>query len=85
LAVLACNGETDGLADGCRAQVARALRVAVSGTTFGRLVLSASDRASLRLRQELLSRTAVLGKQLPGTTATVTLRFKETSGRRPSP
>lgn len=80
LAVLACNGETDGEGNGCRAQVARALLAAVSGTTFGRLVLSASGRASLRLRQELFSLAGALTEQLRGTTATVSLRFTEASG-----
>src|SRR5258708_1219087 len=75
VAVLACNGQTDGDADGCRAQVARTLLAAVSGTTFGRLVLSASGSSSLRLRQELLSLTGALSEQLQGTTATVSLRF----------
>jgi hypothetical protein len=74
VAVLACNNtETGGTADGCRARVAGTLLAAVSGTTFGRLVLSASDRASLRLRQELLSLTGSLSMQLRGTTATVSL------------
>jgi hypothetical protein len=79
VAVLACNGETDGEANGCRAQVAHTLLAAVRGTTFGRLVLSASGRASLRLRQELLSLTGALSEQLRGTTATVSLKFTEAS------
>lgn len=77
VAVLACNERTDGDGDGQRAQVARTLLDAVSGATFGRLVLSASERASFRLRQELLSLTGALTEQLRGTTATVLLRFVE--------
>jgi hypothetical protein len=75
VAVLACNGQTDGEADGCRAQVARTLLAAVRGTTFGRLVLSASSSASLRLRHELVSLAGALSEELEGTTATVSLRF----------
>lgn len=79
VAVLACNAETDGGVEGWRAQVARALLGAVSDTAFGRLVLSVSERASLRLRQELFSLTGELGQELQGTTATVSLRFTEAS------
>jgi len=77
VAVLACNAEAGGEADGHRAQVACTLLAAVRGTAFGRLVLSASGRASLRLRQELLSLTGALSEELRGTTATVSLRFTE--------
>ena len=78
VAVLACNGETaDGEADGYRTQVARTLLSAVSSKTLGRLVLSASGRASVRLREELLALTGTLSAQLQGTTATVSLRFTE--------
>jgi hypothetical protein len=77
VAVLACNGEMEGDAEGYRAQVAHTLLAAVTSTTFGRLVLSASGRASLRLREELLSLTGTLSEQIQGTTATVSLRFTE--------
>jgi hypothetical protein len=79
VAVLACNGDTDSEVDGYRAQVARTLLAAVRGATFGRLVLSASGHASLRLREELLALTGALSEHLSGTTATVSLRFTETS------
>jgi hypothetical protein len=80
VAVLACNGETaDGEADGYRTQVARTLLSAVSSKTLGRLVLSASGRASVRLREELLALTGTLSAQLQGTTATVSLRFTDES------
>ncbi len=75
VAVLACNGEPDGEADGYRAQVARALLGAVMGTTFGRLVLSASGGASPRVRRELLALTGALSEELRGSAATVSLRF----------
>jgi hypothetical protein len=77
VAVLACNGETGGEAGGYRAQIARTLLAAVTGTTFGRLVLSASDGVSLGVRQELLALAGALSEQLRGTTATVSLRFTE--------
>ncbi len=66
-----CNGETDSETHACRARVARALLAAVSATTFGRLVLTASRCASLPLRQELFSLMGALSEQLRGTTATV--------------
>jgi hypothetical protein len=79
VAVLACNGETGGEVDGCRAQIARTLLAAVTRTTFGRLVLSAGGRASLGVRHELLGLAGALTEQLRGTTATVSLRFIEAS------
>src|ERR1700733_14563927 len=71
VAVLACNGEIDGEANGYRVQVAHTLLGAVTGTTFGRLVLSAGGGASLLVRQELLALAGTLSEQLRGTTATV--------------
>jgi len=80
VAVLACNGETGGEVDGCRAQIARTLLGAVTRTTFGRLVLSApGGRISLGVRHELLALAGALTEQLRGTTATVSLRFTEAS------
>jgi hypothetical protein len=79
VAVLACNGETGGEAEGYRAQIAHTLLAAVTGTTFGRLVLTASGGASLRVRQELLALAGMLSEQLRGTTATVSVRFTEAS------
>jgi hypothetical protein len=77
VAVLACNGETEGEAASYRAQVARTLLAAVTGATLGRLVLSASGGASLRLRHELLSLAGMLSEELRGTTATVSLKFTD--------
>jgi hypothetical protein len=79
VAVLACNAATDGEVDGYRAKIARALLAAVKQTTFGRLVLSASGGASLRLRQELFALAGALSEELRGTTASVSLRFPEAS------
>jgi hypothetical protein len=79
VAVLACNGETSGEADSCRAQIARTLLAAVMGTTFGHLVLSAGGSAALRVRQELIALAGTLSEQLRGTSATVSLRFTEAS------
>ncbi len=77
VAVLACNGDTDGEVDRYRTKIARTLLAAVMGTTFGRLVLSASCGASLRARQELLAIAGTLTEQLRGTSATVSLSFSE--------
>jgi hypothetical protein len=77
VAVLACNGEADGEVDGYRAKIACTLLAAVTGTTCGRLVLSVSSGASLRVRQELLALAGTLSEHLRGTTATVSLRFTE--------
>jgi|SRR5580658_5167379 hypothetical protein len=79
VAVLACNEETEGAVDGYRAKIARTLLAAVKDATFGRLVLSASGGASLRLRQELFALAGTLSEQLRGTSATVSLRFPEAS------
>jgi hypothetical protein len=80
VAVLACNGATDGGDDGYRAQIARTLLAAVKDTSFGRLVLSGGE--SPRLRQELFALAGTLSEQLRGTTATMSLRFSEASRRK---
>ena len=79
VAVLACNSATDGAALVRRAQVARALLGAVTFSTCGRLILGASERASHQLRQELLALAEALNDEVRGTTATVSLRFAESS------
>jgi hypothetical protein len=53
--------------------------VTVAG--FGKLVLTAPGRASMRQRCELLSLAGELSQRLRGATATVSLRFGE-GGRR---
>lgn len=79
VAVLACNEEADAQTGTCRAKVARTLLAAVTRAKFGRLVLTASSRASLRVRHELLLLAGALSEQLRGTTATVSLKFTEAS------
>jgi hypothetical protein len=60
VAVLACNAATDVAATADRADVAHALLGAVAAARFGRLVLSASDSAPIRLRCELVSLAGAL-------------------------
>lgn len=77
VAVLACNGEADVQTGTCRAKVARTLLAAVSRATFGRLVLTASSRVPMRVRNELFLLAGTLSENLRGTTATVSLKFTE--------
>ena len=51
----------------------------VTSTTCGRLVLSASGRASRQLREELLRLAGELTEELRGATATISLRFADAS------
>jgi hypothetical protein len=81
VAVLACNAAADGRTVRRRTEVARALLAAVRDSGFGRLILSASSRASLRLREELAALAGVLGEP-PDTSATVSLMFVEEQGPR---
>jgi hypothetical protein len=81
VAVLACNGETDGAEPNPRTQIAFRLLAAVTTATFGRLVLSASDGASLPLREELFALADALSAKLRGTTATVSLKFGDLGPR----
>lgn len=75
VAVLACNAAADGQAASLRLSLARRLLGAVSGTTCGRLVVSASVTASRDLREALLVLVGALTEELRGTTTTVSLRF----------
>jgi hypothetical protein len=77
VAVVACNHETQEHAPGTREQVARALLGEVARARLGRLVLSASAGSSLLLRQQLFSLASVLGEQLRGSSASVSLKFNE--------
>ncbi len=78
VAVLACNDATDSVTADRRIAVGRELLAAIKRAFHGRLVLTASaGRASLRLRQHLLSLAETLTDELRGTSATVTLRFTE--------
>ena len=80
VAVLACNALT-GDASRRRAELARTLLGAIASATCGRLILSASGHASPRLMSELLALSEALTLELRGTTATVSLRFLEGSGK----
>jgi hypothetical protein len=75
VAVLACNEQTDVTSVARRAELARELLAAVAAVSFGRLVLSAAERASMQLRGELLSLAGALSHTLAGTAATVSVRF----------
>jgi hypothetical protein len=78
VAVLACNGATDAASADRRAHVARELLASVSRTFRGRLVLTASAwRASSLFRHHMLTLAGTLTDHLPGTSATVTLRFTD--------
>jgi ABC-type transporter Mla subunit MlaD len=78
VAVLACNDLTGDVA-GHRATLARTLLRAVASATCGRLILSASRKASPRLLRELLALSEALAEELRGTTATVSLRLVDGS------
>jgi hypothetical protein len=79
VAVLACNPAAGGATALRRAQLARMLLGLVTSTTCGRLVLSASGRASRQLREELLRLAGELTEELRGATATISLRFADAS------
>ena len=83
VAVLACNEATDAASVRRRAAVAHALLVAVTAVGFGRLVLSSAEGAPMRLRRELLSLAGALSFGLPGTSATVSVRFGAATGAWP--
>jgi hypothetical protein len=65
--------------------MAHELVAAVAATGFGRLVLTAPDRISMRERCELLSLVGELSHKLRGSTATVSVRFGEASRREIGP
>jgi hypothetical protein len=80
VALLACNEATDTASVTSRAEVAHELLTTVAAAGFGRLVLTASDRTSMRQRCELLSLAGELSLRIQGMTTTVSVRFGE--GRR---
>ena len=75
VALLACAEGADDASARRRAELAHELLAAVTVATCGRLALCAPDRASLRLRQELMSLAGELSDHLPGTMTTVSVRF----------
>jgi len=81
VAVLACNAARGEAVAGQRAQLARMLLGAIACATSGRLILSASRSTSHGLVRELLALAEALAEELRGTTATVSLRLGEASGR----
>jgi hypothetical protein len=82
VAVLACNGATDGATEQRRAGVAGKLLASVSQTARGRLVLTASaGRESTLVRHRLLSLAGTLSDQLRGTSASLTLKFTDDRDR----
>ena len=76
VAVLACNEATDDASVASRKEVAQELASAVAATRFGRLVLSAAERASVQLRHGLISLAGALSNELRGTS--VWVRFTGT-------
>jgi hypothetical protein len=77
VAVLACNQEADPSSVSRRAEVAHELLTSVTVGGFGRLVLTASNRVSMRQLCELLSLAGELRRRLRGATASVSVRFGE--------
>jgi hypothetical protein len=75
IAVLACSDVVDPSLRARRVEVAAELLAAVNVGRFGRVVLSAADRASAELRDELLSLAGALSPRLRGTSTTVSVRF----------
>jgi hypothetical protein len=76
IAVLACNESIDGASALRRAELARELLMAVAGVRFGRLVLSAAERASAPVRRELFLLAGTLSQSGGGPSPTVSVKFK---------
>jgi hypothetical protein len=77
VAVLACNAAVGAAAAAARTQLARVLFGTVTEALHGRLVLSASARATRQLREELLRLAGTLTEGLRGRRATVSVHFTE--------
>jgi|HubBroStandDraft_1064217.scaffolds.fasta_scaffold188942_2 hypothetical protein len=77
VAVLACNEATDVASAARRAELAHELLSVVAAVGFGRLILSAAERASMPLRHELLSLAGALSHTRRGTATVVSVRFCE--------
>jgi hypothetical protein len=78
VAVIACNGATDAASVAGRERLARELLAAVADSSYGRVMLSASELASTQLRLELLSLAEALSYAGRGR-ATVLVKFTEPS------
>jgi hypothetical protein len=85
VAVLACNAAVGAAAAVGRAKLAKLLLETVMTTLRGRLILTASARATLPLREELLRLAGALTEGLRGRRATVSVQFNEASSPRESP
>ena len=79
VAVLACNGDTEGLTASRRERIARVLLDAVATASGGRLIVSANRAASHPLREHLFALVGALTKALQGSNASVSLRFEAVS------
>jgi hypothetical protein len=79
IAVLACNGETEGITASRRERIARVLLDVVATASGGRLIVSANRAASHPLREHLFALVGALTKALHGSTASVSLRFEAVS------
>jgi glutamate racemase len=77
IAVLACNEATDVASVARRAELAQELLAAVASAGFGRLVLTAAERASIQLRRNLLSLADTLIHTRCGQAVTVSVRLHE--------
>ena len=77
IAVLACSEATDVASVARRAELAHELLLAVAVAGFGRLVLTAAERASMQLRRNLLSLADSLTHAHSGTAVTVSVRLPE--------
>ncbi len=75
VAEIVCSDRTERALIDHRAEVAMELLRAVASRPGGSLVLRASDTASAELRSEMLSLAGMLSSRLPGTVASVSVRF----------
>jgi hypothetical protein len=75
VAEIVCSDTTEGSLVAHRAEMAHELLTAVAFQPGGRLLLSASGTASMALRSGMFSLAGVLSARLPGTVATVSVRF----------
>jgi hypothetical protein len=77
VAVIACNEATDAESAQRRAELAGELLSVVAAAGFGRLVLTAAERAPMPLRRELLALAGSLSHTRRGTATVVSVRFCE--------
>jgi hypothetical protein len=80
IAILACNESIDGPSALRRTELARELHTAVASVRFGRLVLSAAERASAPVRRELFLLASRLSQAGGGPAPIVSVKFKHDPG-----